>query len=65
MRKEGGGLSQLIKAFPLIAELKDVLKAYPSCAVAISLLEESIGETMVQESRASRSSLPMRLGHRF
>jgi hypothetical protein len=58
MKKEGGGMSPLIKAFPLIGELKDLLKVYPSCAVAISLLEESIGETVVQESRASRPSLP-------
>ena len=58
LKKEGGGISQLIKAFPLINKLKDVLKAYPSHAMAISLLEESISKTMVQESRVSRPSLP-------
>jgi hypothetical protein len=61
MRKGGDGVSQLIKAFHLIGKLKDVLKTYPSCAMAISLLEESIGETMAQESRASRPSLSTRM----
>jgi hypothetical protein len=52
-----GGMSRLLKALNLLEQLKDVLKADDSCAMPISQLEELIGQTLIQETRASRASL--------
>jgi hypothetical protein len=47
IKKKGGKMLLLIKAFPLINKLKDLLKVYPLYAIAISLLKKSIGKTVV------------------